>query len=378
MASPGSCSFMADNWRPDRPFNDLPALPPKVDIETKSVLRKCITARAAVGELKQATKLIPNERMLISLIPVLEARASSAIENIVTTTDKLFKSVGREDTADPATREALHYSKALNAGYLSLAERPLNTRTAEQICSIIKHTEMRVRRVPGTIIGNPLTNEVIYTPSEGEARLRDLLANWERYMHEQTDVDPLIRLAVGHYQFEAIHPFTDGNGRTGRILNSLFMIEQDLLELPILYLSRYINMRRQEYYRLLQGVTSAAEWEPWLLYVLAGIEETASWTVRKLEAIRRLQDTTVDEVRTRERSIYSRELIDLIFTLPYCRIMDLETAGIAKRQTASMYLKKLSEIGVLTETPAGKEKLFLNARLLAVLTSDDEGSESTA
>lgn len=369
---------MADNWRPDRPFNDLPALPPKVDIETKSVLRKCITARAAVGELKQATKLIPNERMLISLIPVLEARASSAIENIVTTTDKLFKSVGREDTADPATREALHYSKALNAGYLSLAERPLNTRTAEQICSIIKHTEMRVRRVPGTIIGNPLTNEVIYTPSEGEARLRDLLANWERYMHEQTDVDPLIRLAVGHYQFEAIHPFTDGNGRTGRILNSLFMIEQDLLELPILYLSRYINMRRQEYYRLLQGVTSAAEWEPWLLYVLAGIEETASWTVRKLEAIRRLQDTTVDEVRTRERSIYSRELIDLIFTLPYCRIMDLETAGIAKRQTASMYLKKLSEIGVLTETPAGKEKLFLNARLLAVLTSDDEGSESTA
>lgn len=211
-------------WQADRPYNDLPRLPPQADVETRAVLKQCITARAALGELKQTALRIPNQAMLINTLPLLEARASSEIENIVTTTDKLFRNVGSEDQADPATKEALRYGRALFDGFKTLKEHPLSTRTAERICSTIKGVEMTVRKVPGTALANNATKEIIYTPPENETLLRDLLANWERYIHNETEVDPLIRLAIGHYQFEAIHPFTDGNGRTGRVLNSLFLI----------------------------------------------------------------------------------------------------------------------------------------------------------
>ena len=231
---------------------------------------------------------------------------------------------------------------------------------------------MQVRRVPGTKLANEATGKVIYTPPEGENILRELLANWERFLHEQPELDPLVRMAVGHYQFEAIHPFTDGNGRTGRVLNSLYLVQTELLTLPILYLSRQIIARKSEYYRLLLAVTCDQAWEPWLLHMIEAVEETARWTTAKIAAIRRLAEHTRNYVRTARPKIYSQELIDVIFAQPYCRISDLGEAGIAKRQTASSYLKELVTLGVLQERKVGREKLFVHPRLMTLLTTDGD------
>ena len=214
---------------------------------------------------------------------------------------------------------------------------------------------------------------MIYTPPVGEQRLRELLANWEQFIHHASDLDPLIRMAVGHYQFEAIHPFMDGNGRTGRVLNSLLMIETQLLDLPILYLSRYIIQHKADYYQHLLAVTrdqTLKAWEEWLLYMLRAVAETAQWTVAKIAAIRRLQDLAIEYVRQHLPKIYSRELIDVIFEQPYCRIGYLIERGIAQRQSASRYLKELVAIGVLREMPVGKEKLFVHPKLMRLLSSE--------
>ena len=358
-------------WRPDSPYNALPLLPPLHELETKAVLKQCILARAAVAQLKQAAELIPNQSVLINTLPLLEAKASSEIENIVTTTDKLFEHFNHEEHADPATKEALRYSRAVLEGYRSLNIRPLSTCSAEEICTHIKGVFMSVRKSPGPALQNDLTGSVVYTPPEGEQRLRNLLANWENFMHQQTDLDPLIRMAVGHYQFEAIHPFADGNGRTGRVINGLFLIQESLLTLPILYLSRYIIHSKSDYYRLLLGVTRDAAWEPWVLYVLKGVEETANWTTAKIAATRSLFEHTTDYIRTKLPKVYSHELVRLIFDLPYCRIASVTDAGIAKRQTASIYLNQLVEIGVLTEVGVMKEKLFLHPKFMKLLTTDE-------
>jgi len=358
-------------WRPDQPYNDLPLLPPAAELETRTVLKQCIAARAALAELKQAAELIPNQGVLINALPLLEAQASSEIENIVTTTDRLFQFQSANEYADPATREALRYSSALLEGFQTLKQYPLNIRTAEQVCTRIKGMDMQVRRVPGTALANQATGEVIYTPPAGEDLLRTKLANWERYLHEAREIDPLIRMAVGHYQFEAIHPFTDGNGRTGRVLNSLFLIQEDLLTLPILYLSRYIIKNKTEYYRLLLDVTRDQAWEPWIIFLLHGIEDTAHWTTAKIAAIRTLSGFTIDYVKQKAPKIYSRELVDLIFDLPYCRIQNLVEKNIAGRQAASRYLKQLADIGVLEERTIGREKLFIHPKLMYLLTRDD-------
>lgn len=205
----------------------------------------------------------------------------------------------------------------------------------------------------------------------GEKLLRDLLSNWERFLHHEEGLDPLIRMAVGHYQFEAIHPFTDGNGRTGRVLNSLFLIDQDLLHLPILYLSRYIIAHKDDYYHLLLGVTRDHDWESWLLYMLRGVEETARWTLAKIAAICQLLDHTRTTVKARLPKIYSRELIDSIFEQPYCRIGNLVEKGIGQRQSASRYLKELASIGVLTELEVGREKLFFHTKLMQLIADDN-------
>ena len=344
-------------------------LPPRQDVETKEVLKQCIPARAALAELKQAAELIPNQAVLINTLPLLEAQASSEIENIVTTTDRLFQYREVEEDADPATKEALRYGQATMSGFRSMEQRPLCTRTAEEICSLIRGKEMRVRNVPGTALARG-DGQIVYTPPEGEDLLRSRLANWERYLHEQTTVDPLVRMAVGHYQFEAIHPFTDGNGRTGRALNSLFLISEGLLTLPILYLSRYIIAHKADYYRFLREVTATDEWTGWVLFMLRGIEQTAGWTVQKIAAIRKLQGQAVDQARQELPKIYSRELIDLIFEMPYCRIQNVIERGIARRQTASVYLKELARIGLLQEKSVGREKLFINSRLMHLLTRD--------
>ena len=308
--------------------------------------------------------------MLINTLPLLEARASSEIENIVTTADKLFQHLQTDAGADPATREALRYRHALLEGVQALKSRPLTTRTAELICTRIKGAEMSVRRVPGTALANDATGEVVYTPPEGEAHIRDLLANWERFLHEEEALDPLVRMAAAHYQFEAIHPFTDGNGRTGRVLNSLFLVEQGLLPLPILYLSRFIIANKTDYYRLLLAVTHEGAWEPWLLYMLHAVEDTAAWTTAKISATRSLAAHTTDYVRRRLPKIYSREMVDIVFEQPYCRIANLVEAGIAERQAASRHLKALVTIGVLREQTLGREKLFVHRKLMTLLTHE--------
>jgi len=369
MASARKTSKRQPAWRPQEPFNALPLLPPQADLETKAILKQCIRARSALAELKQAGELIANPAVLINTLPLLEAQASSAIENIITTTDRLFQFREMDDNADAATKEALRYSHALLEGFKSLQKRPLVTRTAEEVCSFIKGTEMRVRKIPGTALARQ-TGEIIYTPPAGEDLLRTLLANWEHFLHEATDIDPLIRMAVGHYQFEAIHPFTDGNGRTGRVLNSLFFISEGLLSLPILYLSRYIIQHKADYYRMLREVTQTDEWDAWVLFMLKGVEETADWTVGKIAAIRKLQAHTVEHVRKTAPKIYSHELVNLVFELPYCRIQNLTERGIAGRQTASVYLKKLVKLGVLEEKTVGREKLFIHPKLMRLLTRD--------
>lgn len=339
-------------------------------METVGILKACIPARAALAELKQAGKLIPDQALLINLLPLLEARDSSEIENIVTTTDKLFQYAQEVKGADPATKEALRYRTALYEGFLQLQRRPLSANTAIEVCSTLKGVEMDVRKVPGTIIGNQDTGETVYTPPNGEGVIRDLLGNWEQFLHTEDDIDPLIKMAVSHYQFEAIHPFHDGNGRAGRIMNVLYLIEQQLLTLPILYLSRYIVAHKNDYYRLLTQVTRTGEWEQWIIFMLKGVAQVSSWTCNKIAAMRTLMGMTEAHVKQQLPKIYSHELIQVIFEQPYCRIGNLVDKGIAKRQTASVYLKQLVEVGVLQEKTAGNEKLFLNPRLLQLMSND--------
>jgi Fic family protein len=335
---------------PKLPYNDLPALPPPADlIETKDILKQCITARVALAELKQAAELIPNSAVLVNALPLLEARASSEIENIVTTTDKLFEFADvAEDKADAATKEALRYRTALYEGTKMVQRQMLTTDMAIQIVSIIKDVELDLRAESGTT-----------------------LRNWADFMQSCTDIDPLVRMAVQHYQFEAIHPFADGNGRTGRILNIVFLVQQGLLDSPILYLSRFIISNKAAYYLLLKDVTHQQKWEPWIKFILEGVEETCAWTTEKIKAIRELMVHTARYVQKSLPKIYSWELVELLFKQPYCRIGNLVDADIAKRQTASVYLKQLCDIGVLREIKSGRENIFVHPKYLELLSGEE-------
>lgn len=353
---------------PKKPFNELPLLPPSEEVETKAVLKACIQARTSLAELKELCDFLPNPAVLINSITLLEAKASSEIENIVTTTDRLFRSANAlNEATDPATKEALMYRTALYHGFLSLQQRPLNTTTAIDVCRIILGIEIDVRKIPGTVLKNDRTKEVIYTPPEGENLLREKLSNWEKFLHESYHVDPLVRLAIQHYQFEAIHPFADGNGRTGRILNLIYLVQEQLLPIPILYLSRAILETRTEYYQLLLKVTKEKAWEDWILYFLKAVHQTALWTTSKIRAIRKLMEKIGEEISENLPSIYSRELVELLFVLPYCRISDVVKTGIAQRQTASVYLHQLVDKSFLKEIKAGREKIFINHQFLNLL-----------
>lgn len=359
-----------------RPYNDLPRLPPASEIETREVLKLCVKARSALAELKTAGQLIPDQGVLINAIPLLEAKDSSEIENIFTTNDALFREASLNDEdGDPAAKEAIRYRAALYDGFRLLSERPLSARTAIEICRTIKGIQLDVRATPGTALRNSHTGDVIYTPPEGRDRLLDLLANWESFLVAEDDLDPVVRMAVLHYQFEAIHPFPDGNGRTGRILNILSLIQQGLLNEPTLYLSRFILRTRGDYYRLLDGVTAKGDWQPWVLYMLEAVAVTAAWTTSKVRAVRALMDHTTEHVSTGAPKIYSRELIELIFTQAYCRIANVVDRGIAKRQAASTYLKALADIGVLEEEKVGRDKVFIHRKYMALLGSDEHTFE---
>lgn len=357
-------------------YNDLPLLPPAADVETRAILKKWGMARTALAELRLAGQIIPDQTVLISAIPLLEAKDSSEIENIVTTNDALFReaNLGDQDS-DPTAKEALRYRTALYHGLSALKTTPISVRTAVEICQIVTGIDLDIRDIPVTLT-NKHTGEVIYTPPQEQERIRGLLGNWAEYLHKTEDgLDPLIKMAILHYQFEAIHPFSDGNGRTGRILNILYLIECGLLDLPTLYLSRHILRTRGEYYRLLERVTTHGEWEHWIVYILTAVEVTSSWTTQRIRAIRALMEETNTTVRERAPKIYSRDLIDLIFIQPYSRIANLVDRGIAKRQAASTYLKELARIGVLTEEKIGRDKIFLHRKYLDLLSSDEHTFE---
>jgi len=356
-------------FNPQQPYNDLPLLPPKIDLESKAVLKRAIAANRALAELKGAGELLPNQAVLIQSIGLQEAKISSEIENIVTTNDELYRAFANPGSkAEPHTKEVLRYNDALWHGFDSITNqnRPLTTNLFEELFQLIKQSRAGVRKTPGTKLANS-KGTIIYTPPEGEAVLRDKLANLERFIYAEDDIDPLIKLAVIHYQFEAIHPFTDGNGRTGRILNILYLIEVGLLDIPVLYLSRYIIENKNNYYSGLRKVTEKGNWEGWLLYMLKAVEHTARTTRERILAIRNLMQADIEKVRTKLPKIYSKDLLELLYRQPYCKIRFLEEAGIARRQTASHYLKELTSIGILEPFKYGREVYYINDKFLKLL-----------
>ena len=304
-----------------KPFNELPPLPPPFDLESKAVLKKCVGAHRALASLKSAGNLIPNQDILINSLPLREAQDSSEIENIVTTGDKLYKAAIAPPgaTIDLQTKEVLRYRTALRRGYDLLKDQPLSIELLRQVCEGLLDHEVQFRSGSGTQLGNKAMGVIVYTPPDGGNILLEKLNLLGDYIRKPDDehLDPLIRLALIHYQFEAIHPFEDGNGRTGRILNILYLVEQGLLDIPVVYLSHYIIEHKKEYYRLLRDVTEKQEWEPWVLFMLSAVEETSIRTYQRILAIRRLLEETTTLCRTSlPRQIYSKELVELIFVQP--------------------------------------------------------------
>lgn len=355
-----------------RPYNELPPLPPTVDVETKPVLKAVAAARSALGELKGRTGRLPNPDILLNTLALQEARSSSEIENIFTTNDELYRGLSMDEAGlTPEQKEVLHYKDALWHGATLIRERPfLSTNLFIDLVQTLKATNSGIRRVPGTRIANPVAGETVYTPPEGEEIIRKLLADLERFANEDDDgLDPVVKMALIHYQFEAIHPFHDGNGRVGRIILILYLLLKGLLDQPVLFLSRYIIENKRDYYRLLREVTESGAWEPWVLYMAKAVELTAAATSRKIEAIERLLETMTAEARERVPKIYTKELIEMLFRQPYCKIGFLVEAGIAERKTASRYLGELEKAGLLTSQKVGREILFVNERLIGLLSA---------
>jgi Fic family protein len=359
------------SFNPQEPYNNLPLLPPNKDIETKAILKQCLSATRALAELKGIGDMLPNQSILINAIPLQEAKLSSEIENIVTTQDELYKAALDDGiSTDPQTKEVLRYRTALRYGFESLSKKGFSIQLICDVCSILRSVGVKFRDVGDDVaIGNPLTQHIRYTPPSGGPILHEKLKNLEQFLllPEKHGLDPLVRMAVAHYQFEAIHPFLDGNGRSGRILNILYLIHSGLLRIPVLYLSRYIIRTKNDYYNLLRNVTEKSDWESWILYILKGVEETALWTTGRIEAIRRLFDETVILCKEKASRVYSKELVELIFSQPYCKISFLTEAGIAKRQSASAYLKELEQIGILRGEKRGRETIYKHPALIDIL-----------
>jgi Fic family protein len=350
------------------PFNELPALPPAAEVETAAVLKKAISASRALAELKGMAARMPNQGMLIDSLVLQEARASSEIENILTTNDELYKAASDEaQPASPEAKEVLRYREALRHGFRQITSRPLATGLFIEIAQRIKQTEFGVRRTPGTRVANS-RGETIYTPPEGEAVIRDKLSELERFMHADDGMDVLVKMALAHYQFEAIHPFPDGNGRTGRILNILYLVDRGLLNLPVLYLSRYIIDHKAAYYEGLRRVTEEAAWVDWVLYMLDAVEQTSLRTHRQITDILALMESVRERVQRNAPGVYSKDLIEQIFRQPYCKIQFLERAGMGTRQTCSKYLRELERLGVLHGRKVGREMYYINVDLFALLT----------
>ncbi len=359
---------------PKVPYNELPPLPPSCDLDSAEILQATIQAARLLAELKGRSAVLPNPAILINTIGLQEAKASSEIENIFTTNDELYRGVDHAQASlSPQAREVLHYNRALWHGTEQLRRRPmLTTNFLVGLVNTIKGNTAGVRALPGTRIVNAVTGEVSYTPPEGESLIRGKLQDLELFCNTSDDgLDPLIKMALLHYQFEAIHPFYDGNGRTGRILAILYLVFCGLLDQPILYLSRYFIETKSEYYSRLRAVTDASEWEPWVLYVLRGVAKTAGMTHAQILAMNHLLEQTLDEARVRlPRHMYSKDLIEQTFVRPYCRIRHLQEAGLGNRHTCSRYLHQMADAGLLTAKRLGRDNVFINTRLMDVLGSD--------
>ncbi len=351
----------------DKPWNDLPLLPPAVDLESTDILKQVTLSARALERLRGTAARLPNPRLLVNGILLQEARLSSEVENIVTTNDDLYRAAaGPEGSADPATKEVLRYREALWYGFEQIGIRPLSTSLFVELVGIIRQTSIGLRNTPGTNLKSN-SGEVIYTPPEGLGVIQDKLDNLVSYLHENLEADPLIKLAILHYQFEAIHPFTDGNGRTGRILNVLFLVQQGLLDLPVLYMSQYILMYRAEYYAGLRRVTEDGHWRNWILFMLRAVEETARQTCDLIDELLEQMQNAAALFRASYRNAYSKDLIELVFNNPYCRIRFLEETLEVSRPTASSYLQKFAELGILRETRIGRDVYYINDKMLTVL-----------
>jgi Fic family protein len=358
-------------FNPAIPYDDLPPLPPKPEIETKAVLKKVAMAGRCLAELKGLGSSIPNQSILVNSLVLREAKASSEIENIITTNDALYRAFTASSlNVDPAPKEVLRYRAALWEGFTDMKKHGLlTTNLFIKLVQTIKENQAGIRAVPGTVIQNTRTGAVLYTPPQGESRIREKLKNLEEYIHADDETDPLIKLAVIHYQFEAIHPFSDGNGRVGRIINSLFLIARQLLDEPILYLSKYIIDTKNDYYKHLRAVTTKGEWESWVLYMLDAIQATAVETREKVVAIRKLMNQTLEKGKVNlPAKVYSKELIEALFRQPYTKVQHLVEAGIAERKTAAVYLRELEKAGILRSHKSGREVLFLNVKLFQLLS----------
>jgi Fic family protein len=352
-------------------YNDLPLLPPDLDLETPTILKAAIRANKELAHLKGYCALLPNQSILLDSIILQEARTSSEIENIVTTHDELYRAmVVDQEPADAATKEVLDYREAVWTGLDLLRQSGhITTNTIEAIQRMLEGNDAGIRTLPGTSLVNDATGETVYTPPDNEQTIRDLMSDLEKYLNTEVhSVDPLIRMAVAHYQFESIHPFYDGNGRTGRILNVLYLVKERLIDSPILYLSRQIIREKGEYYRLLQSVRSDGDWESWVLFMLRAVEVTSGDTLTMIGRIAELMDETLSIAKAGlPRTSYSKELIEAVFAQPYTKIEHLVERGVAERRTASKYLKQLEDLDVLRSVQVWKQRLFINHRLMELL-----------
>lgn len=343
-------------------------LPLDIDIETKAILKKSILANKALAKLNGVAKIIPNQAILINSLILQEAKDSSEIENIITTHDELYQSSLDISNISHATKEVQSYSRALLKGFDLVKDNSLLlTRHIVDIQQELEGNVAGIRKQSGTVLKNQATGEVIHTPPQEETTIRKLLDNLEQYINTNDGIDPLIKMAIIHYQFETIHPFYDGNGRTGRIINILYLVLNELLDLPILYLSSYIIKHKADYYRLLQEVRTKGSWEEWIIYMLGGIEQTATKQVQLINDIKELMDNTKQKLKAELPKIYSKDLLEVLFIHPYTKIDMIVDKLEVTRKTASLYLNQLEEIGLMNGVKLGKSKFFVNIKLFELL-----------
>ncbi len=343
-------------------------LPLDIDIETKAILKKSILANKALAKLNGVAKIIPNQAILINSLILQEAKDSSEIENIITTHDELYQSSLDISNISHATKEVQSYSRALLKGFDLVKETSLLlTRHIVDIQQELEGNVAGIRKQSGTVLKNQATGEVIHTPPQEETTIRKLLDNLEQYINTNDGIDPLIKMAIIHYQFETIHPFYDGNGRTGRIINILYLVLNELLDLPILYLSSYIIKHKADYYRLLQEVRTKGSWEEWIIYMLEGIEQTATKQVQLINDIKELMDNTKEKLKSELPKIYSKDLLEVLFIHPYTKIDMLVDNLELHRDTASKHLKAMEKIGILNSVQIKNTRFYVNVKLFELL-----------